>query len=89
MVQGLPDDNSPAYGWVERLARRGNVLYAKLKSISKGIIDELREDKFCRVSISIYPNLLLRHIGLLDGATPAVKGLRPVQFEEFDETRYF
>lgn len=88
LVKGHPDDNSPAYGWVERLTRRCNVLYAKLKSFSKGIIDEFRDSKFRRVSISIYPNLL-RHIGLLGGATPAVKWLRPVQFEEFDETRYF
>ncbi|MGQ9819940.1 MAG: hypothetical protein ACUVQ1_08500 [Candidatus Kapaibacteriales bacterium] len=89
LVKGHPESDSPAYGWVERLARRGNILYAKLKSLSKEIIDEVRQGKFRRVSISLYPNLLLRHIGLLGSATLAIKGLRPVQFEEFDESRDF
>lgn len=89
LVKGHPETNSPAYGWVERLARRGNVLYAKLKSLSQEIIQEVREGKYRKVSVSLYPDLRLRHIGLLGGAAPAVKGLRPVQFEEFDETRNF
>lgn len=32
---------------------------------------------------------MLRHVGLLGGVPPAVKGLRPIQFEEFDNSRCF
>lgn len=89
LVKGHPQTDSPAYGWVERLARRGNVLYAKLKSVSREIIEEINAGKFRRVSISLYPNLMLRHIGLLGGETPAVSGLRPISFVELDESTNF
>jgi len=89
VVKGHPESDSPAHGWVERLARRGNVLYAKLKQLSKEIIEEIKEGRYRRVSISMYPNYLLRHIGLLGGETPAVKGLRPIEFVELDETHTF
>jgi len=89
LVKGHPKSDSPAHGWVERLARRGNVLYAKLKSLTKEIIEEIREGKFRRVSISLYPDYLLRHIGLLGGDTPAVKGLKPISFVELDDSRTF
>ncbi|MGB9772220.1 MAG: hypothetical protein ACPLX7_09665 [Candidatus Kapaibacteriota bacterium] len=89
LVKGHPQSNSPAFGWVERLARRGNVLYAKLKSLSKEIIDEINEGRYRRVSISLFPDLMLRHIGLLGAETPAVKGLRPISFVEFDESVVF
>ncbi|MFN3780767.1 MAG: hypothetical protein ACK4SO_01170 [Candidatus Kapaibacteriota bacterium] len=85
LVKGHPEDNSPAYGWVERLARRGQFLYAKLKSLSKEILEDIKEGRFRRVSISLYPNLLLRHVGLLGGSTPAVDGLRPLAFIDSDE----
>lgn len=89
LVKGHPKDNAPAHGWVERLARRGSVLYAKLKSLSKEIIDEINEGRYRKVSISMYPNFMLRHIGLLGAESPAVKGLRPISFVEFDETVAF
>jgi hypothetical protein len=89
LVKGHPKSDSPAYGWVERLARRGSVLYAKLKSLTNEIIEDIRQGKFRRVSISLYPDYLLRHIGLLGGETPAVKGLKPISFVELDDSRTF
>ncbi|MCX7880782.1 MAG: hypothetical protein N2517_08990 [Ignavibacteria bacterium] len=89
LVKGHPADDSPAHGWVERLARRGDKLYAKLKSLSKEIVDEVQEGRYRRVSVSLYPNLMLRHIGLLGAETPAVKGLTPVSFVEFLESSSF
>ncbi len=83
VVKGHPETDSPAYAWVERLARRGDILYAKLKNISNELIDEVKQGKYRRVSISLYPDLMLKHVGLLGGATPAVKGLQPVEFVEF------
>ncbi len=89
LVKGHPKTDSPAYGWVDRLARRGNLLYAKLKSLSREIIDEIREGKFRKVSISLYPDYMLRHVGLLGAESPAVKGLKPISFVELDEARAF
>lgn len=89
LVKGHPKDNSPAFGWVERLAKRGKFLYAKLKSLSQDIIKEIKDGRFRRVSISMYPNLMLRHVGLLGGETPAVDGLRPISFVELDESLSF
>ncbi|HOM04889.1 MAG TPA: hypothetical protein PLU67_05260 [Candidatus Kapabacteria bacterium] len=82
LVKGHPKDDAPAYGWVERLARRGNKLLAKLKDLSNEIIEEVREGKYRRVSIALTPELLLRHVGLLGAATPAVDGLATVSFDD-------
>lgn len=89
LVKGHPTDGAPAHGWVERLARRGSVLYAKLKSLSKEIIDEINEGRYRKVSISLYPNFMLRHIGLLGAETPAVDGLRPISFVSLDDAVSF
>ncbi len=89
LVKGHPKDDAPAYGWVERLARRGQQLFAKLKSVSSEIVDEIKAGKYRRVSISMYPDLVLRHIGLLGAESPAVKGLRPISFVNLDESLAF
>jgi len=63
IVKGHPGDNEPAYGWVERLARRGSRLFAKLKNLNPEFVSEVRNGAFRRVSIALYPDLMLRHIG--------------------------
>jgi len=75
LVKGHPADNSPAFGWVERLQRNHNFLMAKLKDISEKVLDEMKSKTFRKVSVSLYPDMMLRHIGLLGAATPAVTGL--------------
>lgn len=82
LVIGHPKDNTPAYGWVERLARRGETLLAKLKKLSPEIIEQVRQGAFRKVSISLFPDMMLRHVGLLGGATPAVKGLQNISFND-------
>lgn len=88
LVKGHPKDDEPAYGWIERLARRGNKLLAKLKEVSQEIIEDVRQGKYRRVSIALTPELLLRHVGLLGAASPAVDGLAPVSFDD-GENDYF
>ncbi|MCX8054356.1 MAG: hypothetical protein N3A67_01645 [Ignavibacteria bacterium] len=88
LVKGHPKDDAPAYGWVERLARRGNKLLAKLKEVSGEIIEEVRQGKYRRVSIALTPELLLRHIGLLGASSPAVDGLAPVSFDDGENDYY-
>jgi hypothetical protein len=87
VVKGHPATNDPAFGWVERLARRGNKIIANIKDLSGEFIDEIKQGRFKKVSMAIYPSFMLRHVGFLGAATPAVKGLKPIQFAEgeFDE----
>jgi len=85
LVKGHPESNAPAYGWVERLARRGQRLYAKLKELSPEIIKNVRDGMFKKVSIALYPDLMLRHVGLLGAVPPAVKGMRNIEFSSNEE----
>ncbi len=82
LVKGHPIDNTPAFGWVEKLARKGDKLLAKVKDLTKDIIDQVRNGAFKKVSISLYDDKLLRHVGLLGAASPAVQGLKPLEFTE-------
>jgi len=88
VVKGHPKTNDPAYGWVEKLKRNGNVLLAKLKDVASEFIDEVKNGRFRRVSVALFPDMMLRHIGFLGAATPAVKGLKPVNFDEADFSEY-
>lgn len=80
VVKGHPESNAPSYGWVEQLARRGTILLANLKDLSSELVGDIQAKRFQKVSISLYPNFMLRHIGMLGSATPAVKGLKLVEF---------
>jgi hypothetical protein len=80
VVKGHPESNAPSFGWVEQLARRGTTLLANLKDLSQDLVEDIRQKRFQKVSISLYPNYMLRHIGMLGAATPAVKGLKPIEF---------
>lgn len=89
LVKGHPESNSPAYGWVERLARRGNRLLAKLKELSPEILRSVKDGKYRKVSIALYPDLMLRHVGLLGAAPPAIKGLKNVEFKSGEDYKEF
>lgn len=86
LVKGHPKTNSPAEGIIERLARRGKTLLAKVGSLSDEIIDLTRSKRYSKVSVSLHPDLHLRHVGLLGGMSPAVSGLRPVQFSDAEKS---
>ena len=80
VVIGHPKDNAPAYGWVERLERKGSVLYAKLKDLVPEFVDMVKRGLFKKRSISLYPDMTLRHIGFLGAMPPAIKGLPDFAF---------
>jgi hypothetical protein len=80
LVKGHPESNAPAYGWIDQLARRGDFLLAKVKDLTNDIINDIKDKKFQKVSISLTNDLNLRHIGLLGAAAPAVEGLKPIEF---------
>jgi len=86
-VIGHPKSNSPAYGWVMELKRDGDLLLAKVKPTVKEFVEWVRKKLYKHVSISLRPDLSLRHVGFLGAAAPAVKGLKEAEFaeEEFVE----
>lgn len=87
LVIGHPETNDPAWGWVKELKRQGQKLMAFVDGVKDEVVESVANGDYKKVSIALYPNLLLRHVGLLGAAPPAVKGLASVQFseQEFDE----
>lgn len=81
VVIGHPKDNAPAYGWVEKVWREGETLWAGLKDLVPEFVDLVKQGLFKKRSISLYPDLTLRHVGFLGAMPPAVKGLADVAFE--------
>lgn len=94
LVIGHPQNNTPAYGWVARLVAEGIDLFADVEAIDPLLADAIKVGMYRKISASLYlaespanpvPGVLyLRHVGLLGGAAPAVKGLTPVTLAEAD-----
>jgi regulator of replication initiation timing len=82
LVVGHPKDNAPAFGWVEELKTDGKSLFAKFKQIVPEFVEAVKQGLYKKRSISLYPDLMLRHIGFLGAMPPAVKGLADIKFEE-------
>lgn len=88
VVIGHPEHNAPAYGWVESLERKGRSLWAKIKPTVNEFVDWVKRGLYKKVSIALYPDLSLRHIGFLGAMPPAVKGLQPPQFSDSEFSEY-
>jgi hypothetical protein len=88
VVLGHPTDDAPAYGWLRRLRRAGQSLWAQLEKVDPAFEALLRDGRFRQRSVSLYKSFpptggpYLRHLGFLGAAPPAVKGLAPVRFAE-------
>jgi len=82
LVLGHPATDDPAYGWVKELKKAGDKLLAYVDEVSDDIVKAVKDGAYKKVSIALYPDGLLRHIGLLGATPPAVKGLGAVQFAE-------
>ncbi len=80
LVIGHPQTDSPAYGWTAFLERVGDRLFAAVENVNDKVREAVRSGMFRTVSIALYADGLLRHIGLLGATPPAVKGLTPVEF---------
>ena len=84
-VVGHPKDNGPAYGWVEGMKRAGGLLLAKFKQVAPEFEEMVRDGRFKKRSVSLYPDGTLRHVGFLGAQPPAVKGLKDVSFAAGDD----
>lgn len=82
IVLGHPKDNSPAFGWIDDVKRVGNSLFAKFKDVCPEFKEWVNKGFYKNRSVSLYPDLTLRHVGFLGGMQPAVKGLPEFVFNE-------
>ena len=90
VVVGHPKTDSPAYGWVRSLHwdAEKERLYADIGDIAPEFEQAVREGRYKKISISLFPPAApanprpgkpyLKHVGFLGGAAPAVPGLKPV-----------
>lgn len=95
LVVGHPKENGPAYGWVKELKFDGNRLTAIPSDVDSEFSDLVKSRRYSKVSASFYtpdspqnpvPGVYsLRHVGFLGAMAPAIKGLKPVQFDSGDE----
>lgn len=85
LVIGHPKTEDEAYGWVKELKRVDDKLMAFVDCVADHIVESVERGSFRKVSIALYPSLLLRHVGLLGAAPPAVKGLAPITFADEDQ----
>jgi hypothetical protein len=82
VVLGHPKDNDPAMGWIEKAKAVGGKLWLKLSEMQPEFMDALKRGLYKTRSISLYPDLNIRHLGFLGASVPAVKGLGPFKFKE-------
>lgn len=89
IVIGHPQTDHPAYGWVDKLRVEGNKLLAMFKDVQPEFIDMVKRGLYKKISISHYPNKLLKHVGFLGAVPPAVKGLASAKFNSNEEAIEF
>ncbi len=89
LVIGHPKTDDPAYGWVDKVKRIGDKLYILPKQVNSNFKEMVNRGAFKKISISLFPDKTLRHIGFLGAAAPAVQGLPTVQFNQDDSNLDF
>lgn len=85
IVVGHPKTDSPAYGWIEKLKRVGDVLYAYPKQVVQEFADAVKQGLYKNRSVALNADGSLRHVGFLGATPPAVTGLPPVEFKGDDD----
>lgn len=94
LVVGHPKTDDPAYGWAKRVFVEGGKLYAEAGDIDPSFAEAVSAKRYSRISPRFYNkdqpnnptpgNFYLKHIGFLGAQAPAIRGIRPVSFEEAD-----
>ena len=79
LVFGHPEEEDPAFGWVDKLKRSGEILLAAFKQVPDTVKDLVNSGHYKKVSIALMPDKkTLKHVGLLGAVQPAVPGLKSV-----------
>lgn len=95
VVVGHPKDNAPAFAWIKSLEVRGDKLIAFAEQIDPEFAELVKAGRYKKVSASLHMpgsagnpkpgGYYLRHVGMLGGAAPAVRGLKNVSFAGADD----
>jgi hypothetical protein len=91
IVIGHPEDNDPAFGWINSLSVTADgslIAEASEDKLHPDFLTALKEGRYKKRSISLTPEGKLRHIGFLGAAKPAVKGLADIQFSSLSSVMY-
>nr|WP_272212393.1 hypothetical protein [Marinicella sp. W31]MDC2878308.1 hypothetical protein [Marinicella sp. W31] len=94
IVVGHPKQDAPAYGWIKSLKVEAGRLVAEPDQLNPDFAELVRSGAFKKVSAAFYApasagnptpgRYHLRHVGFLGAQPPAVKGLKPVEFDDGD-----
>ena len=94
LVVGHPRADAPAYGWAKAVEHSDGGLYVEPDQVDAAFAELVEAGRYKKVSASFYrpqhpdnpvPGVYyLRHVGFLGAQPPAVKGLKPVAFDEGD-----
>lgn len=89
------DSRIPAYGWVKSLKKTTDGVTKSISVFTEQLVDLFKNGNYKKFSVGLYaPNDVtnpykgkwaLHHLAVLGGQPPAVKGLEPVKFAEFQE----
>ena len=84
---GHPKTNSPAYGWIDGLKiepnkNNGFSLFSRFKNIQENFKEAVNKGLYKTRSISVTPDLMIRHLAFLGAQTPAVKKLEDFCFQD-------
>jgi hypothetical protein len=82
VVFGHPKANEPAQGWFKEVRKQGENLQAQFAQISDKAQQAMDNGGYKYGSLSLTPDLKIRHFGLLGAVPPAVKGLGRVEFQD-------
>jgi hypothetical protein len=90
-VIGHPETDDPAYGWVERLERRGQSLFAKFKDVVPQFAEAVEKGRYRKRSVSVGKTpdgWRLLHVGWLGAKAPALD-LAPMNYSTSDVREAF
>lgn len=83
--------DNPAEGWVKKLYVEDDKLYADF-DINDDMAEQIKEEKYKKVSICIEQSddgFILKHIGLLGAAAPAVAGMQSISLNAQQDKQQF
>jgi hypothetical protein len=82
LVIGHPEVSSPAWGQANAFKREGGIVYAKPNYLIPKFQEWVKKKLWDRISISLRPDMTIRHIGFLGAAPPAIQGIPAFEFGE-------
>ena len=94
LVLGHPKHDSPAYGWVSSLNydEETSLVTAQPVKVQEALVEAVKAGSYRKVSASFYrpgvaenpapDGYYLRHVGLLGGTPPVIKGLPALELAE-------